>query len=267
MNELTQLVSHFSFSEMGKMGAVLAVLFGLIIGSFLNVVIIRLPRGRSIVHPSSRCGFCRSSISPWMNIPVLSFICSGGSCSKCGHYYSFRYPLVEALMGVLFLAIWSQFGVSILGALYAAFASALVVVTFIDIDLRIIPDEISIGGWAIALILAAVQIPDYPFTFLEAALGSLLGYFSFWILSKLFFAMQQEEGLGGGDVKLMGFIGAMLGWKGVLTSVLIGSVFGCAFGLLSILIFGRSRKFPIPFGPFLALGALIRLFNLDFWWI
>ena len=240
---------------------------GLCIGSFLNVAIVRLPRGRSLISPSSRCGFCKSSLKPWMNIPVLSFMLSGGQCSHCGYAYSFRYTIVELLTGILFLSLYSMYGWSMDCLIFSLFASVLVVMSFIDLEFRIIPDAISLGGWAVALILSLIQIPHYPIDFLPSLLGSLAGFVGFWSLSRLYYLVNLEEGLGGGDVKLMGFIGAVIGIKGVVTTILVGSFLGSLIGILFMIFFKKTKRFPIPFGPFLAIGALAALFQLDriFW--
>jgi leader peptidase (prepilin peptidase)/N-methyltransferase len=241
-------------------------LLGLCVGSFLNVVVIRVPRGRSIHRPSSRCGFCRSSIPFWMNIPVLSFLFSGGACVKCGHRFSARYAMVELLTCILFVAITACYGWSAQTLLYCLFAAALLAMTFIDLELKIIPDQISIGGWVVAMLLAALQIGWYPLSFFDALIGSLVGYFIFWIVSRVFYFVTHEEGLGGGDIKLMGFVGAMLGWQGAVSTIVVGNVLGLVVGIISIICLKKSRRTPIPFGPFLAMGALVHLLRLDQWW-
>ncbi|MBN8554230.1 MAG: prepilin peptidase [Deltaproteobacteria bacterium] len=240
---------------------------GLCVGSFLNVVIVRLPRGRSIVSPSSRCGFCKTALKAWMNIPVFSFMASGGQCSHCGYAYSFRYTMVELLTAVLFLSIYSAYGWSVECLIFSLFAAALVVMSFIDLEFRIIPDTISLGGWAVALGLSLIQIPHYPIDFLPSLLGSLTGFVGFWGLSRLYYLVNLEEGLGGGDVKLMGFIGAVIGIQGVITTILVGSLLGSLVGILFMVFFKKTKRFPIPFGPFLAVGALVAVFQLDriFW--
>lgn len=238
---------------------------GLCIGSFLNVVIVRWPRRGSILRPGSRCGFCRSSIPGWANIPVLSFLATGGSCVKCGHAYSIRYPLVELTTAVMFLVVWSLYGWSFSTVLFCGFSAALIAMSFIDIEFRIIPDEISLGGWALALFVAALPLKSEHLLFSEALGASLVAAGSLWILSRAYYWIRGEEGLGGGDIKLMGFVGALLGYEGVLTTLLVGAALGGLIGLVWILVFRRSRYFPIPFGPFLALGAWVRVLGLDSW--
>lgn len=241
--------------------ALIVGLLGLVVGSFLNVIIYRLPRQKSIVSPSSRCGICRSSIVPYMNVPILSYIFSLGRCSKCGAIYSGRYPVVELLTALLFLGVWSHYGFGSLTLIYCFFVAALVVASFIDLELRLIPDSVSVGGWALALIVSMLSIPHYPMTLYSALVGSAVGFGLFFILSRSFFWITGEEGLGGGDVKLMGFVGAVLGLKGVIVTTLIGSVLGAFVGLVVLIVMRKGRRFPIPFGPFLAVGALFSLYG------
>lgn len=246
--------------------ALFVVSIGLCLGSFLNVVIVRLPRGKSLISPGSRCGFCRSALKWYTNIPLLGFLRSGGSCSKCGVRYSSRYFWVELLTAALFLGLWSVHGWSQLTVLYCIFAAAIIAMSFIDIEFRIIPDAISLGGCAVALILSALSVPDYPLTLVESIVGVAIGYGLFWVLSRSFYFLTQEVGLGEGDLKLMAFIGAVVGIKGVITTVLVGSILGTLVGLISLFILKKSRRFPIPFGPFLGMGALVHVMRLDFWW-
>lgn len=248
------------------MELIFSFLTGAIVGSFLNVVIYRLPRRRSIVRPSSRCGYCRSAIPFWMNIPLLSYLLSAGRCVRCGYIYSIRYFVVELLTGLMFAALVSLYGIGVESGAAALFGSFLIVASFIDLDLRIIPDEISLGGWLLFILLALAGIGIEGIHIWESIFASLIGYLAFWILSRAYYILMGEEGLGGGDVKLMGLIGAALGLKAVLSTVLVGSVLGAFVGLLLILFLGKGRRFPIPFGPFLAMGAFSVLFKLDFWW-
>jgi len=244
------------------------VFFGLCIGSFLNVVVYRLPRNKSLVSPSSCCGFCKNTLKPWMNIPILSFLLTGGSCGYCGIAYSVRYPVVEGMTALLFVAVWSVYQMNVTMAFLAAFSAVLIAISFIDLEFRLIPDSLSLGGWAVALLISMFGFSHYPVSFQEALIGSLAGAAGLWIVSRLFYFVTKEEGLGGGDIKLMGLIGAVLGVQGVITSIFVGSVLGSLVGLIFImLIMKKSKRFPIPFGPFLAIGALVNLFQLDqiFW--
>jgi leader peptidase (prepilin peptidase)/N-methyltransferase len=244
------------------------IFFGLCIGSFLNVVIYRLPRDKSLVSPSSCCGFCKNKLRPWMNIPVLSFVFTGGQCGFCGIAYSVRYPLVEILTAFMFVGVWSVYGFNLNTGFLSVFAAALIAISFIDLEFRIIPDGLSLGGWAVALLVSVIGIQDYPVSFQSALLGSVVGAGFLWAISRIFYFITKEEGLGGGDIKLIGFIGAVLGLQGVITSILVGSILGSLVGFIFVMhIMKKSKRFPIPFGPFLALGALVNLFQLDqiFW--
>jgi leader peptidase (prepilin peptidase)/N-methyltransferase len=177
-----------------------------------------------------------------------------------------RYAIVELVTALLFVAVASSYGWSAQAFLYAAFSACLIAITFIDLELRLIPDELSLGGWGVALLAALFQAPWYPIGFMDALLGSMAGYFIFWIVSRGFYLITQEEGLGGGDVKLMGFVGAVLGWKGALTTIIVGNFMGLFVGLVLIFFLKKTRKSPIPLGPFLAMGAFVHLFHLDQWW-
>jgi len=239
------------------------ILGGACVGSFLNVVIIRLPRNRSIVAPRSRTFPWRSPI-PWhRNIPIWSYVVSLGRCLQSGLHYSPRYLIVEVLTPLLFLAIYMVHGWTMETLVYAIFTSCLIAGSFIDLDLRILPDSLTLGAWAVALLMALFQAQGYPLNIWQAVFGSIVGYASFWILSRGYFWLTGDEGLGGGDVKLMGFIGAVLGIEGVLITVLVGSLTGAVVGLILMGIFRKGRRFPIPFGPFLAAGALVSVLELD----
>ncbi len=241
-------------------------LLGACLGSFGNVVVARLPRGRSLIEPSSRCGFCRSAIRALSNIPILSFFLEKGRCRKCGHPFSIRYAWIEFLMGVLGLALWAQFGLGAQSIFWLVFVGNLVVMSFIDSELRIIPDSLSLGVTGVVLLLVFVAPQIFgDLTWQGSVLGAVIGYSSFWLLSRGYYFLRQEEGLGGGDVKLMALIGAALGFQGVVTATLVGSLLGSVYGLYSLLMMRKSKYYPIPFGPFLALGALIAVFRLDRW--
>lgn len=255
---------------------IFAFVVGICIGSFLNVVIIRLPRGRSIIRPSSRCGFCRTALKWAENIPVLGFFLCGGMCKKCGRPFSIRYAFIEMLTGVFALAVYSVFGWTITALFMFAFVSILIAVSFIDLDLKLIPDSLSLGGWAAALLLIFVAPKEFGISFLntplselgmsiflQAALSSVVGYGLFWILARAYYFLRKEEGLGGGDLKLMGLVGAVLGFQGIITTLLVGSALGALIGIGNILIKGRSKHSPIPFGPFLSIGAALSALQLD----
>jgi len=239
------------------------ILIGTCIGSFLNVVIVRLPRGRSIVSPGSRTFPWRSSIPAYQNIPVLSYLLNFGRDRKSGWFYSIRYLVIEILTPTIFLALYFTHGWSMTALVYALVCSCLIAASFIDLDLRIIPDSLTIGVWFVAILAAAFEAKGYPLDFQSAVFGSIIGYGSFWLLSRSYYWITGEDGLGGADVKLMGFIGAVVGWKGVIVTVLVASLSGALVGLFLMMVYRKGRRFPIPFGPFLAAGAMVSIFRID----
>jgi len=233
---------------------------GLSIGSFLNVCIYRLPKDISIVRPPSHCPSCQNPIKPWHNVPVISYLLLMGRCGYCGAPISLRYPLVEFLNGLLYLYIFHKFGVSPHTVFYMAFASALVVITFIDLDFQIIPDEITLPGMLLGLAAAMFILPDpHNLSRLLGLKGSLIGLLTggtiFYVI-----ALVSRGGMGGGDIKMMGLVGSVLGWQSVLLTIFVGSFFGSIYGLGLIVFKGAGRKSRVPFGPFLALGTLFSLF-------
>jgi leader peptidase (prepilin peptidase)/N-methyltransferase len=229
------------------------------VGSFLNVCIWRLPREESIVRPSSKCPKCGTSIKPWDNIPVISYILLRGKCRACGEPISIRYPIVEAANGLLYLLVFFKFGLTGETFFYFAFVSALMVIALIDFDHQIIPDEITLPGVVIGLLAGSLLLPDpfqriIPLGWKASLIGAALGFGLFYLV-----ALLSKGGMGGGDIKMMAMVGAILGWKGVLFTTFAGSLAGSLIGLYLIIFRGRGRKSKIPFGPFLAFGALIGL--------
>ncbi len=242
----------------------IAIIFGMIIGSFLNVCIYRIPREESVISPPSACPYCSMPIRPWDNIPVISYIALLGRCRNCREKISLRYPLVEMTNGLFYWAILRQFDMGWhLPALFA-FASAMLVITFIDLDVQIIPDAITLPGMLIG-VAAAPFLPD-PFAnfttvgFINSLIGLAAGYGSFLLIAIIGSWLAKTEAMGGGDLKLMGMVGAFMGWKAVLLTTGAGSITGSIIGLGMMALKGKDRKTLIPFGPFLAAGALISLF-------
>lgn len=252
----------------GPLGYLALLLFGLAVGSFLNVCIWRIPRGRSIITPGSMCPSCGHKIGPIENVPVLSYVFLRGGCRQCGVRISPRYPFVEGLNAALYLAVYQRFGPGWGLPVHLAFVSSLIVITFIDLDFQIIPDRITIPGIPLGLLAGALILPD-PFMRadmlgLKASLiGAVAGFGGFYAIVVL-----SRGGMGGGDVKMMGMVGAILGWKGVLLTTFLGSLSGSAVGLYLVLNRGGGRKTKVPFGPFLALGAVASLlFGQEIsWW-
>ncbi len=231
--------------------------FGLIIGSFLNVCIYRMPRELSIVRPASRCPSCGNGLKPWDNIPVLSFVLLGGRCRYCKERISFRYPVVEFLNGLCYVLVFWRFGPVPSSLVFMIYFSTLIVITFIDLDFQIIPDVITLPGAVIALILGIFLVSD-PFD-RGANLGMVQSLTGFFLGGGLFYAVAvlSRGGMGGGDIKMMAMVGALTGWKGVLLTTFLGSLTGSVIGIGLMLFKGKGRKTRIPFGPFLALGSAI----------
>lgn len=236
--------------------AAAVVLLGLFIGSFLNVCIYRIPRSESIVWPGSRCTACGTPIKPWDNIPVLSYIFLRGACRHCRARIKPRYPLVEAISALLALALYARFGPGAAFAIYYLFACALVVITFIDLDYQIIPDRISLGGIVVGLAL----VYWLPVSYKDALIGLAAGAGSLLLIIYGYYFLTKRQGMGGGDVKLLGMIGVFIGWQGVAFTIFTASLVGSVVGLAWIAVQGKDMKAAIPFGPFLSLGALTYLF-------
>ncbi len=239
---------------------VIAVILGLLIGSFLNVCIYRIPRNLSIVFPSSRCPHCSYAIRAWDNIPVLSYIFLGGRCRNCKAGISLRYPLVEALNAFLYAAVLWRYGIGWNSVVYAVLCSSMIVITFIDLEFQIIPDRITLAGVPIGLLAGSFFLPD-PFMRADllgykASLAGLISGGGFFYLV----AVLSRGGMGGGDIKMMAMVGALMGWKAVFLTTLLGSLAGSVVGVFLMVLMGKGRKTKVPFGPFLALGTLITLF-------
>lgn len=244
---------------------VISFLLGLIVGSFLNVCIYRVPRGLSLIIPSSRCPSCNTPIKPWDNIPILSYILLGGKCRSCNSRISFRYPFVEFLNGVFYTAVLWKFGIGWHIVAYFIFLSSLIVITFIDLDFQIIPDMITLPGIPLGFLAGSFLLPD-PFLrssllgIKKSLLGASAGFGLFYIVALSGSALFKKEALGGGDIKLMAMVGALTGWAGVLSTTFFGSLTGTIVGIFLMLLKGGKKDTKIPFGPFLALGSVITLF-------
>jgi leader peptidase (prepilin peptidase)/N-methyltransferase len=236
--------------------------FGAAIGSFLNVCIYRIPSGESLIRPGSRCPKCKTPIAWHDNVPILSFIFLGGRCRHCNEKISFRYPLVEALSGIVCAILFSDYGISIEFFLYYIMSCALLVVSFIDLDHQIIPNCITYPGIAAGL-LASVALPNR--TPWESLFGAALGAGSLLLVAMAFRAIRGKEGMGMGDVKLLAMIGAFLGWKGVVFTLVLSSFLGSAIGIIALKASGKDAGQPIPYGPFLSLGALFFVLGGDRW--
>jgi leader peptidase (prepilin peptidase) / N-methyltransferase len=245
---------------------VLAFLLGLSLGSFANVCIYRIPRRESIVTPRSHCPHCQVLISWHGNIPLLSFLILRGKCSHCQGRISGQYPLVELVMGGLSLLTLSQFPIPLSYGLYVVFfVTPLVILAAIDLKHMVLPDIITLPGIAVGILVHGVLSPE-PWTqaLKESLLGVLVGGGILFIVGTLYEKLRHREGMGGGDVKLMAMIGAFLGWKMAALVIFSSSFLGVVGGLLALLL-SRSKRgeegpAQIPYGPFLALAALLALF-------
>lgn len=234
-----------------------AAAFGLIIGSFLNVVIYRLPKGESLVAPRSRCPACQTPIWPLDNIPLVSFALLRGRCRVCRAPISWRYPLVEALTGILFGLTIARFGITLEAAFLLAFVGGLVVITFIDLDHQLIPNVITLPGIPLGL-LAGLLVGSPPF--LDRLIGTLAGAGFLYLVLLYGGAIYGQDAMGEGDLNLIAMVGAFLGWRAVAVTMLIGCLTGSAVGLGLIASKRLTRRQHIPFGPFLAVGAVVALF-------
>ncbi len=231
--------------------------FGLIIGSFLNVCIHRLPKAESIVFPASRCPACQTPIRIWDNIPLVSFLLLRGRCRACGASISWRYPLVEALTGLLFVLTVRQFGLTLQAAFLLVFLCGLVVASFIDLDYQIIPNAITLPGIPLGL-LAGLVLGNPPL--LDRIIGSLTGAGFLYLVLYYGGVLYGQEAMGEGDLNLIAMVGAFLGWRAVVVTILVACLTGSAVGVTLIALRRLARRQHIPFGPFLSLGAAVALF-------
>lgn len=241
------------------LAALIVVAFGLIFGSFMNVCILRLPLGKSIVRPRSQCPGCHSPIAWYQNIPVFSWIALRGRCASCAQPISPRYPFVEALSGAIALALWLVYGPDPRFLIATPFALALVVLFFTDLDHQLLPDAVTLSGTVLGLTVAWFN----PFLggdgwhrVWEALAGAALGSGLLWSVGAVYGRLRGVEAMGLGDVKMMAFVGAFVGPSGVLFTIFGASLVGAAFGLALIPLRGRSLKDSLPFGCFLAPAAL-----------
>jgi leader peptidase (prepilin peptidase)/N-methyltransferase len=257
---------------------IFAFLFGLIIGSFLNVCILRIPGGKSIVMPASACPKCGAPIRPYDNIPVLSYLFLRGKCRSCKTPISPMYPLVELITGVLFLACYLAFGLTFEALKWTAFSAIMIVLVFTDLRERLLPDVVNFTGLALGLALSFFTKPtdgtalwvanhlfDFPppapvLSFADAILGAVVGSGLLWLVSEAYFRLRGREGMGLGDVKMMLMAGAFLGTKRTLLTILAGSLLGSILGLAVILARRKETDYELPFGTFLGMAALLVVF-------
>jgi leader peptidase (prepilin peptidase)/N-methyltransferase len=230
--------------------------FGAVVGSFANVCIARIPARESVVAPRSRCPRCRQTIAWYDNIPLVSWFVLRGRCRWCGEGISFRYVLIELAVAVAAVALYLRLGFGFEWLVAFGFVTTLLVVTVIDLDHRIIPDAISLPGIAAGFVLSLRGVPG-P---LSSGLGILLGTGLLLGVAWAYEIWTGREGMGGGDVKLLGMIGAFLGWPSVPFTLLVSSLAGSIVGIALMWWTGSDSKYAIPFGPFLSLGAVLYVF-------
>ena len=231
--------------------------FGALIGSFLNVCIFRLPRQESIAWPGSHCPACSHPIAWHDNIPIVSYLVLAGRCRHCAVRIPLRYPVVEALNALGYVGLLWFFGPSWPAVAYGLLYSALLVVAGTDLSHKIIPNAITLPGIAVGLISAATIL---PLGLMNGLIGLLVGGGILWLLAWASPYLFGKEGMGGGDIKLLAMIGAFLGWKPALMTIMVGSFLGSLVGVTLIAVRVIKREDYIPFGPFLVCGALVALF-------
>ena len=236
---------------------VFAFILGAVIGSFLNVCIYRIPAGVSIVSPRSRCPHCETTIRWYHNVPVVSWCALRGRCAYCGAGVSVRYPLVEALTGLLFVLFLFRFGFHPVTPVMWLLSAALVTISFIDLDHQIIPDVISLPGIPVGF-LCSFAVPWVSWQ--ESLLGILLGGGSLFAIAVAYELLTRKEGMGFGDVKLLAMLGAFLGWTAVFPIIFLGSVLGTLVGVPLMYLNKADGRFAIPFGPFLSVAALVYVY-------
>ena len=232
-------------------------IFGAIIGSFLNVCIYRLPKRESIISPSSQCIHCGEPIKFYDNIPIVSYVLLGGKCRHCKKHISVRYPVVEGLSGLLCLALYIKYGLTLEFLLFFFFGASLLIITFIDIDYQLIPDIISIPGLFFGI---GASFLIQQMSWVESLVGILVGGGFLFIVAIGYKWLTGRDGMGGGDIKLLAMAGAWLGWKAVPFILFSSSLIGAFIGGIGLVINKKGLKYKIPFGPFLSLASIMYIF-------
>ncbi|MBN2689615.1 MAG: prepilin peptidase [Gammaproteobacteria bacterium] len=233
-----------------------SILIGLIIGSFLNVVIYRLPIMLNLAYPPSHCPKCQTKIKPWHNIPIISYLILRGKCAKCKQPISIRYPLVEALTAFLTLIIINHLGLNIIGLTATLLTYSLIAMSVIDIDYQILPDELTLSMLWIGLLLNSFNVFTTP---QAAILGAIIGYSFLFIIAKTFKLIRGIDGMGNGDFKLLAMFGAWLGWQQLPFIILASSIIGIIISLILIIFRKHKVSEPIPFGPYIAIAGFIAM--------
>ena len=230
----------------------IVLLLGLLIGSFLNVCIHRLPRGESLISPGSRCPHCGYALGALDNIPVISYLALRGRCRRCRTRISPRYPVVELVTALLFVLHYLVFGWTPLLAVRLLFVTAMVTLFAIDLEHHLLPDAITLPGIGVGLLASLVRPPGIR----DALIGTVVGGGVLWIIGEAYYRYSGEEGMGGGDVKMLAMIGAFLGWKLVILTLVLSSVAGSLIGMVLILTRKGGMKYALPYGTFLALAGV-----------
>lgn len=233
---------------MPALGYVTAFVLGTVIASFANVCIHRLPLRLSVIRPASHCRHCRHPLYPRHLIPLVSFVALRGRCAFCADGISWRYPAVEVLGGLLYLIGYHQFGLSVQAFAFALLVTALLIVSIIDAEYMTIPDAVTLPGIAVGI---GIGLHPLSTGFADAVGGTLLGGGAFYIIARLY-----PAGMGAGDAKLVAMIGAFVGWQALLVTIILGAFSGAVCGLALIVLGFRGYRDPLPFGPFLAAGAV-----------
>lgn len=271
---------HYLFQSSPELLTLLVLIIGLLVGSFLNVVIYRLPvmmnRGWknecseylglentesndepfNLMVPLSRCPSCNSAIKPYQNIPVLSYLFLKGKCASCNTPISLRYPLIEAFTGIMSAVVAWHFGYSIEMLLALLLTWSLISLSFIDIDHQLLPDSITLPLVWLGLFLSIFAV----YTDTESSIiGAIAGYLSLWTVYQLFKLATGKEGMGYGDFKLLALFGAWLGWQYIILIILLSSLVGAVIGIAMVLLTKKDHNIPIPFGPYLAAAGWLAL--------
>ncbi len=230
-----------------------AGLFGLAVGSFLNVCIFRLPRGESLLWPASHCTTCGRKLAWYENVPIVAWAALRGRCRTCGESISVMYPVVEAFTGMMFAWAWLYYGPGPLLIARLVLGCAMVVLFAIDLQHRILPNVITVPGVAIGFLFSLIAPPGWA----SSLIGIVAGGGALLLVSAIYLRVRHDEGLGMGDVKMLAMIGAFLGWKLMLLTLLLGSFMGSVVGLAMVALKRGDMKYALPFGTFLAVAALV----------
>jgi leader peptidase (prepilin peptidase) / N-methyltransferase len=245
------------------------IAFGLVIGSFLNVLIHRIPLRESVVRPPSHCPGCDEPIRPWHNVPVLSFLLLRGRCAYCGTRISWRYPLVEISTAFLYLLLFWKYGFSAPFIVNAVLVSLILVLMLIDLSHRLLPNVLTFPGMLFGLAVSPLQSNVFfhtdvaapyspePLNYLYSLIGIVLGGGILILVAQLYLLLRKVEGLGLGDVKMMAMVGAFLGWRYAWLSIFLGSFIGAILGSLYIYLRSKGSRYELPFGSFLGVGAIV----------